>query len=391
MALPFGRFRPPWLATKPSGNSRPDPQEALETLQSALEKTQPPELAEWPKPSFFETASSAPTKTLTLERFAQAVNPAARQQWGEEQDKERLHQALQRIRVIAFVGPSGTGKSTRVIELTRQLQIQYFIDDGLLIQGSRIICGTSAKRAKTRMESVRQAIFLDETRAENMKRALAEHQPDRLMILGTSDAMLTKITTHLGLRPPEEVVRIEEITTQEERRIAKQTRLRAGQHTIPVPSLEIKHEFSGSFLDPIHRIKERFERDRSELDLFARENEKTVVRPTFSTLGAYSISEEAMQSLIRLILREVDGLAEVLDCDLRMARSGISLNLEISLYYGYIAQEVMQALQQLLAEKIEEFTSINVLSVAVKARRVVKHPKTRCAWRGSAEPDRSTL
>jgi len=47
------------------------------------------------------------------------------------------------------------------------------------------------------------------------------------------------------------LIRIEDVSSEEEMRQARQTRMTEGKHTIPVPSMEIKHEFSGNFLNPI--------------------------------------------------------------------------------------------------------------------------------------------
>lgn len=67
---------------------------------------------------------------------------------------------MSHIGIVSFVGPSGTGKSTRAIRVAKANDIHYIIDDGLLINGSRIVAGTSsAKKAPTKMESVRQALF----------------------------------------------------------------------------------------------------------------------------------------------------------------------------------------------------------------------------------------
>ncbi|MBR3142342.1 MAG: hypothetical protein IKF09_04220 [Clostridiales bacterium] len=159
--------------------------------------------------------------------------------------EQLTREVLSNIAVIAFVGPSGTGKSTRAIKVARDNNIYYIIDDGLLINGSRIVAGTSAKKAPTKMESVRQAIFVDPTRSSVMRRALVESMPRALMVLGTSDSMLNKICDNLWLNRPSMLIRIEDVSTEEERRLARNTRVTEGMHTIPVPSMEIKHEFSG--------------------------------------------------------------------------------------------------------------------------------------------------
>ena len=48
------------------------------------------------------------------------------------------------MRVLAFVGPSGTGKSYRAQLVARENNIHYIIDDGLLINENEVLAGTSA-------------------------------------------------------------------------------------------------------------------------------------------------------------------------------------------------------------------------------------------------------
>lgn len=318
-------------------------------------------------------ASVAGAATHPLSRLAEAVNrtvsTATSGQDSREED-EALQAALKTIAVVAFVGPPGTGKSTRAIRVARENNIEFLIDDGLLIRGSRIVAGTSAKRAASKIDSVRQAIFADETRAQTMRRTLADHQPAALMILGTSDAMLEKICVNLWLNPPAMLIRIEDVSSEEEMRQARQTRMTEGKHTIPVPSMEIKHEFSGTFLNPISRLRRRFDRDRG-VQPVQNDAERTVVRPTFSTLGSYSISDEALRSMIELILRRIRGVAHVVDCKITKEIYGVVIYLDLALLYGFNAQIVLREAQEKVSHLVEEFTSINVMVVNVKARRVV--------------------
>ena len=308
-----------------------------------------------------------------------------REQLDLELQRQQLREQLARITVVAFVGPSGTGKSTQAIRVAREHNIAYFIDDGLLIHGGRILAGSSAKRAGTRIESVRQALFQDETRATNMRRALSEHAPVTLMILGTSDNMVEKICTRLWLTQPAMRIGIEDVTNEEERRLAKQTRMTEGQHTIPVPSMEIKHEFSGYFLAYIDRFRRRIDRDRPTLQADA-ESDRTVVRPTFSTLGRYSISDEAMRHMIALVAAGVEGVAGVPRIELAKGVFGVTIDCRIAVYYGYAAQATMRLLQQTLIRELERYTSINILAVEVRAIRVVHPPGARRHAEHSAEP-----
>ena len=66
------------------------------------------------------------------------------------------------VEVIAFVGPSGTGKSHRAIGVAFDNKCDAIIDDGLLIKGTRILAGTSAKNEENRIQAVKRAIFTDD-------------------------------------------------------------------------------------------------------------------------------------------------------------------------------------------------------------------------------------
>lgn len=316
-----------------------------------------------------------PELMSTLKRFERIGDGLAHQRVERKieevsNNEKIMREILSQIAVVAFIGPSGTGKSTRAIKVARENAIYYIIDDGLLINGSRIVAGTSAKKAPTKLESVRQALFADESRSSVMRRALAEHLPTTLMILGTSDAMLEKICTNLWLNQPSMLIRIEDISSEEEMQQAKHTRMTEGMHTIPVPSMEIKHEFSGKFSDPLNRLRRRLDKERG-VQTIAPDTERTVVRPTFSSLGSYSISDEALLDLVRIILHKVPGVYDVIRFQTEKRTYGVVLSVDLALIYGYNAQEVLRASQERIGRYVEEYSSINMVAVDVRAKRLV--------------------
>ncbi len=282
---------------------------------------------------------------------------------------------LSQIAIIAFVGQSGTGKSTRAIAVARQNNIEYLIDDGLLINGGRIVAGTSAKKAPSKMESVRQALFVDPTRSQVMRRAIVESNPTAIMILGTSDSMLEKITTNLWLNKPSMLIRIEDVSTEEERRHARNTRMNEGMHTIPVPSMEIKHEFSGYFSDPLGKIRSRLNLEEGGVALDG-DNERTMIRPTFSSLGSYSISDDALLELIKITLKDLPGYGDILDFKSEKRNIGVVFSIDLALLYGFDAQKVLHDAQQKIGNAVENLTAITVVSVNIRAGRLI-HGKER--------------
>ena len=70
----------------------------------------------------------------------------------------------EKIKVYAFVGPSGTGKSYRAQMVANSKGVEYIIDDGLLICGNEVVAGVSAKKAPTKIETVKNALFQDEAK-----------------------------------------------------------------------------------------------------------------------------------------------------------------------------------------------------------------------------------
>jgi hypothetical protein len=317
-----------------------------------------------------------PTPFKTLGKLTGAVSRSLydRNPGSADQTPEDLQDVLHQIAVVAFIGSSGTGKSTRAITVARENKIHYLLDDGLLVHGSRIIAGSSAKKAASRLDSVRQALFADETRAAVMRRALAAHRPAALMILGTSDGMLEKICENLWLNAPSMLIRIEDVSSDEEIRKARGIRLSEGKHTIPVPSMEIKHEFSGNLSNPISRLHRR--RDKLA-ETSAQDSERTVVRPTFSSLGNYSISDEAMRMMVEIILRRIRGVDRLIGFATENEIAGVVINLDLSLIYGFNAPQVLNEVQERISRQVEEYTSINVISVNVRASRVVHSASTQ--------------
>ena len=59
------------------------------------------------------------------------------------------------MEVYALVGSSGTGKSFKALEFAYENDIEYIIDDGILIYKNKVLAGISAKQANTTIEAVK--------------------------------------------------------------------------------------------------------------------------------------------------------------------------------------------------------------------------------------------
>ena len=80
------------------------------------------------------------------------------------------------MRIVAFVGPSGTGKSHRAQMVAREKNIDYIIDDAILVSQNKVVAGTSAKKASTKIESVKRALFSMPGQVDEVRKAIEEYE-----------------------------------------------------------------------------------------------------------------------------------------------------------------------------------------------------------------------
>lgn len=189
------------------------------------------------------------------------------------------------MKIYALVGRSGTGKSYKALEVACENNIEYLIDDGLLIYKNKIVAGISAKQSKTYIEAVKRAIFNDENHRKDVKDKIKEKNIQKILLIGTSNKMVKQIVNKLELGEIYKYIYIEDISTYEEIELAKRSRER-GNHIIPVSTLEIKPIANGLSINPLKR--KIFKNNSKETKLI----EKTVIRPTFSYRGKFSINKK---------------------------------------------------------------------------------------------------
>ncbi|MGX8773495.1 MAG: Asp23/Gls24 family envelope stress response protein [Bacillota bacterium] len=275
------------------------------------------------------------------------------------------------MKVYSLSGRSGTGKSFQAINLCKEKNIEGIIDDGLFIYRNKVISGISAKRERTIITAVKAAIFADDDRAEEAKASIAKMKPESILIIGTSDEMIDKIVARLELPEPSERIYIEDITTEEERGIARKQRKEMGQHVIPAPSFQLRKQFSGYFMKPMRLFKEFGPKG----DHWKDTAEKSVVRPDYSYMGKYKISEKVMSDIIGCIKDDSDNICAIDDVMVKenrdMRNEGIELNLTIGMEYGDNLPAKVEKFQTRVADEIEGMTAFNVNLVNITIKDIV--------------------
>lgn len=269
-----------------------------------------------------------------------------------------------KMKVYAFVGPSGTGKSYRAQMVASANDIHHIIDDGLLINENEVLAGTSAKKAPTKIETVKHALFIEKKEQDDMKKAFKKYKPDSILILGTSDKMVEKIQENLGLPKIEKTIYITDVATEEEMEKARNIRVTQGKHVIPVPTFEIKKDFSGYILDPLQIFRSKGKGEDPYI------SEKSIIRPTFSYLGNFTISDSVFRQIAEQIANNMPEVYEVSRTRVENYGDGISIYMEAILNYGNNIINVMQELKNKTKKEIEKQTAMNVLKVDLVAKGI---------------------
>lgn len=271
------------------------------------------------------------------------------------------------MKVIAFVGPSGTGKSYRSVMVSRKYGADAIIDDGLLISQGKVIAGTSAKKESTKIASVKHALFMSDYQCKEVRNALIKYRIKCLMILGTSDGMVTKIANNLGVGNIEQTIRIEDVATQEEMNMALRMRKVEGKHVIPVPTFEIKKDFSGYFLHPLRRFQKNLDKE-----IPSAEADKSIVRPTFSYMGDFTISDNVINAIAIHEANKVKSLVRVQNINLRKTGHGVHIDMTVVLEYGCNIFEVCRKIQLAVRDNVEKYTSVNARRVNILVKNLKK-------------------
>ena len=277
--------------------------------------------------------------------------------------------------VIALVGPSGTGKSHRALQVAREHNADAIIDDGILIKDGHIVAGESAKTEKSKIMAVRRAIFVLPGHADDVRAAIQSMQPHRILVIGTSENMVQKIAKTLDLPPIQSIVRIEDIASRTEIATAQFHRLKEGKHIIPVPTIELKPHFSGFLVNPLQIFKQSSVKRRKL-------GEKSIVRPVFSYYGKLIIDDKVIQVIVEKILKAREFVKSLKNVRVKHIFKddedrGLTIACEVVLSYGNHIPTLIRQTQSNIRDAVEFTTGmiVHAVDISVKALYVEQRRK----------------
>lgn len=274
-----------------------------------------------------------------------------------------VNSAFKSCRVIAFVGPAGTGKSQRAQMVAQENEMDFMIDDGLLISKGRIKAGRSAKSERNLVRAIRRALFHFPDHKEAVSSCLKRAAPFKIMIVATSLSMADKITRALELPSPERIIDITEVASPEEIINARRERQEKGQHVIPVSRTQLRKNFAGKLVGHLRGLFRSVDRE---------EGERTIVRPPFTFFGTLSIETTAIEDLVSHVVSLAPQISTVKDIKVRSSEDEISLEITVNAAMGKLNLRELGTMQQKrVASAVRYFTGMDIGNVDIRFAEVL--------------------
>ncbi len=265
------------------------------------------------------------------------------------------------VKVYALVGRSGTGKSFRAQLVADKFHIPLIVDDGLLIKNDRILAGKSAKQESNFLTAVKRALFQDPEHHKEVLNALQTERFHKIMIIGTSDKMATKIARRLNLPDPSQIIHIEDIATKDEIDTAMRIRYSEGKHVIPVPPLQITRNYPSIVYDS---IRVGLQKRLAFLPFVKKVQtvEKTLVCPEFSKQEETSISEAAITQMVNHCLNEYEETMKVSKVTYVYSNEGYDLDIYVRTPES-ISGLAIAEFEEYIADSLEKYGGILIHKV----------------------------
>ena len=246
--------------------------------------------------------------------------------------------------------------------MARTRNIDYVIDDGLVVSRGRIIRGKSAKAEKNLISAIRRALFQYPDHRESVISFLSGEAPCRVMVIATSNSMAEKIVRTLGLPAPSEFIHIEDVATPDEIRQAKEERNKKGHHVIPVSQAQIRKNFAGKLVGHLRELLKSKD---------GHEGERTVVRPPFSFYGNLCIEITAISQIVGHVVGRTAQVKDVGEIRIKSSDDSLRISMDINVTMGkQNLLELSRVIQKRAASGVSFFTGMEVKAVDVHIKEV---------------------
>ena len=176
--------------------------------------------------------------------------------------------------------------------------------------------------------------------------------------------MVEKIAENLGLPKISKIIYISDVATEDEIEKARRIRTTEGKHVIPVPTFEIKKDFSGYILDPLQIFKSKGIGKEPYIA------EKSIIRPTFSYMGNFTISDNVFKQIIECLVYKNEAIYRITKIRVQKSEIGPYIYMEVIMNYGCNVVKGINEFKLKCIKEIEKLTTMSVRKIDVLAKGI---------------------
>lgn len=99
-------------------------------------------------------------------------------------------------------------------------------------------------------------------------------------------------------------------------------------------------------------------------------SEKSIIRPTFSYLGNFTISDTVFRQIAEYVAKKTEGIHRLSRTRVESMVSGTTIYMEVYVVFGYNIVNVLREFKQKTKKEIERLTTMNVQEVSVMAKGI---------------------
>ena len=154
-------------------------------------------------------------------------------------------------------------------------------------------------------------------------------------------------------------------------------RIEEGEHVIPAPLGQLRRDFAGYFMDPIKQFIHKARGNAVDVDEDQKAtedgpNDRTVVRPTFSYFGSFTISEQVIRDIIKIAAEEYESHLVVVDRMNNGKQTNMSVTIDVMAVRDPESIDKCMDLQQDVYGALVNMTAFTIDSVNVRIRDIVR-------------------
>ena len=129
--------------------------------------------------------------------------------------------------------------------------------------------------------------------------------------------------------------------------------------------MQLKKQFSGYFLDPLQLFR------RKGKGQFQNIGEKSVVRPTFSYIGNYTISDYAIYQLVNYNIVIMPQMEKVTRFRTSNSPDGLYIDMDVIMVFGYNLLEAVKTARDQIIKELDRFAGFNVNAFNINVKSLV--------------------